>query len=171
MAETKLIGDTDPAADTSLGADFSVADRFTCDVGGTCTELRVKVSTSVDVKVAIYGDDNAGAPGTRLAKQDTAVSATSGVNTIVFESPVVLTATTKYWLCWNVDTATISAVESAGDGHKFQIDTHSGFTWPDPYTGWSTADQFTSLFAGWEDVVPPPTVGIPSWKLLLGVGR
>ena len=144
----KLIGAADATAADNLGANYICIDRFQCSVSGLCSEIRIKVSTSLHAKVAIYAD-NSGAPGDRLAKQDTGQACTAGWNTISLESAVELASGTYYWLAFILDTTSVTLYYTGSGTHKYKAQTYAGFTWPDTISGLSDYNFGYSLIAGW----------------------
>lgn len=142
-------------------------DRFflkqcTASASGTATHVVVRTGTAGYVKVAIYAD-NAGEPGSRLAKQDTGQYCWPGLNYVKLESSVALTDDAVYWIAHNCGTAGVvrygTVLEEANN--RYKAVTYSTFTFPDPAgSSFSTtttsratgAYYSTSTFPDWESL-------------------
>jgi hypothetical protein len=151
ISGSKLVGYDDGTIDGQTDSENFVLYQFTAVTTGTCSQVRVKVSNSVNVKVAVY-TDNAGEPGARLAKQDTSTACTIGWNRIALEDNCSIVSGTVYWLAFNSDATQVGYDLTAGV-MRYKAGTYSTFTFPDPAgTGFTSTTNTIGFIAGWSTI-------------------
>jgi hypothetical protein len=101
----KLIGPSDYTVGTANAAGYMYMDRWNALDSGNITRMIVRCTTSGNVKVAIYTDNN-GVPGTLLNAVNTSTPVNAGLNEITFPSTAV-NKFTSYWLALKSDTACV----------------------------------------------------------------
>jgi hypothetical protein len=160
----KLIGSDDGTIDLNHAAEYYCLCKYTANASGTCSEVRVKASGSVNIKVAVY-TDNSGEPGARLAKQDTPAACSVGWNTVTLEANCVIAVGTNYWIAFN-SSATQIGCDNAGGNLRYKAAAFSAFTFPDPAGTGFTSGAFTTFIAGW-GLVPVADTGSGSETAVL----
>ena len=144
----KLIGADDGDIDGSHAGGYFILIKFAAVSSGELSEIRVKCSDSGNLKVAIYAD-NAGEPGTRLAKLDTSTAVVAGWNTLALESSVAVVSGTSYWLAFISDAQSVGYDITTGD-RRLKAATYATFAFPDPAgSGFDTYTTTIPFIAGW----------------------
>lgn len=150
MADVKLVGNDDSAFGSYEPKNYFYLQKFSANATGTLKSLRVKVTGSCNIKIAIYADSS-GEPGSLLASAG-ATACTSGWNTINV-SDVSITSGTNYWIGFDSDTllyGVACVTNSSGKVVRSKSATYSTFTFPDPAgTGFSTTTSHDIGLAGW----------------------
>jgi hypothetical protein len=142
----KLIGNDDGIIDLNHAGEYYCLCKYTANASGMCSEVKVKASGSVNVKVAVYAD-SAGEPGARLAKQDTPAACSADWNTVTLETNCAIVAGANYWIAFN-SSATQVGCDNAGGVLRYKAASFSAFTFPDPAGAGFTTGAFTTFIAG-----------------------
>jgi hypothetical protein len=174
----KLIGHSGTGDDNAGGTvNYFYLHKFTAEVTGSLSEIRIKADTGGSCKVALYAD-NAGEPGVRLAKKDASTTVATGWNTIALEASAFVTINTDYWLAIAVGTANLLRRVIAGPNQRrYRAETYSSFVFPDPAgSGFTTGTTYTALIQGYGTVTinispvgvaQPVAYGTPKLTLVL----
>ncbi len=110
QAATDTIGDT--SSSQSGEQNWAQAVPITASASGTLQTVGVNIQTAAgNLRVAIYADSS-GAPGALLG-QSSSVAAVTGWNDVSVTS-VTITASTKYWVAVNCDSASLSVYVKFG---------------------------------------------------------
>lgn len=148
----KLVGTTNQGTN-NLPNYYGAVGKFTVTAAGLLSEIRIYSLASGYAKVAVYADI-AGAPGNRLAKQDTSTPVTANQwNIIALESSISVTVDEVLWLAAAGNASNVYTILlSGGIMNRFSI-TYSTWTWPStllqPFD--LTPDQLS--IAGWGTIV------------------
>jgi hypothetical protein len=147
----KLIGKDDTTIDYGCAANYIMMCKFQCTTAGSCSEVRIKVSNTGNVKVAIYLDD-AGAPTTQLAVNNTGQSCTAGWNTIALAAATNLTLNSYYWIAAVTDATYIGFDYPTTAVYKFKIGTYTDGLPSPAGTGYTDNTTYEIIAAGWGTV-------------------
>lgn len=132
--------------------------KFTADVSGSLSELKIWARVVGYAKVAVYSDA-AGVPGTRLAKQDTGYAAPAGFWTAVpLEAPCDIVQGSSYWLAAIASaTGTLSNDANTTDPSQYKSEVYGTYTWPATFSGGTEVSRRMS-YQGWGTAITAPTV-------------
>ena len=138
MADVKFFGNDGLAWDHTQSPSYFQLERFQAALSGTLKSIRVYVTGSENVKVALYSD-NAGSPNALLASSGS-TAVVSGWNTISI-SDVSIVSGTYYWIGHNTDNYYLQAYGSGGKA-LYKSATYSSFTFPNPAGSGFTSDTW-----------------------------
>ena len=142
----KLIGADDATATATAGGNYIVLDRWAAVASGNVTQIRVKCTTTGNVKVAMY-TDSAGNPGTLINANNTGAPVVVGWNTITLP-PTAVTSGQNYWLAYNSSANCVGDIASPGGILKYGALGY-GSNFPASPGTLATAGNLHSLSAGW----------------------
>jgi len=157
---TKLIGANDAVATGYAAANYLLLDRFAAIASGTVSQIRVKCTTSGNVKVALY-TDNEGSPGTLINANNTGASVVAGWNNISLPATGV-TSGTFYWIAYNSSPACVGYMPFPGGAILYRVFSYSNDFPASAGTGFTNSPGYHSIIAGWGDFTPPTPPGSPS---------
>jgi phosphotransferase system IIB component len=156
----KLLGADDAAAAGPVGNNFLVLDRWPAVLTANVTQIRVKCTTTGNVKVALY-TDNSGSPGTLINANNTGAAVITGWNNITIPSTAVISGT-NYWIAYNSTTNCVGYYSSPGGGAVFRALSYSTDFPALAGAGFTTSSGNHSLTAGWGQYTPPAPPSPPS---------
>lgn len=147
-----LIGvDSDVDIDSLSEPNYFVLSRFNAAATGIVYEILIKCSSSGNVKLAIYSDDN-GEPGKLLGSINSDIAVTEGWNNITFPN-VLLKVDKPYWLAFCSDTKISGTKETGNNIRRFRKEEYSSFKFPQIAGGNFTNDAiYYDLLAAWGDI-------------------
>jgi parallel beta-helix repeat protein len=155
----KLIGaDASITPDVPNGGNYFILSRFAATASDNITQFRVRCTTTGNVKVAIYSDNNS-QPYTLLNAVNDSTVVGAGWNTISFPSTPII-SNTNYWLAF-CSSGNIVGAKSGSGVRRFKPATFSSFTtFPsNAGIGFATDITYYDVTAGWAAVtVTAPTV-------------
>jgi len=159
----ELIGVSDTA--TSTGGSGSgpnvTLQRFQAAATGNVSQIRVKASSSSNVKVAIYADSS-GSPSTLLAANNTGTAVTAGWNPVTITTTAV-TAGSYYWLSVVSSTYNICYMTTPSASSLWQTNNYATWSYPSsPGSGWNTQTGYTYFMAAWGSTAAPPSPTLPA---------
>ena len=150
MADVKLVG-ADDATGTGVNIpNYVMLSQAQAIETGTLNSIRVKAGYTGNAMVAIYSNVS-GSPSSLLASSgSTALSV--GWNTIAIGGSLAITKDAYYWLGYNSDQYCVWYIEETGRPQAYKSATYSGFTWPNPITGYGVDSGYRHFVAAWGTV-------------------
>ena len=110
---SKMLGTSqDPATQFTTASDYLVMGKFKAVSNGNATQIRVKCTTTGNVKVGLY-TDLAGYPYTRMSDNSTGVAVTAGWNDIPIPAATVEFGK-PYWIVCNSNTNCVGSDNTTG---------------------------------------------------------
>jgi hypothetical protein len=154
---TQLIGSS-TTPDIAGGSGYIRWTKFVASASGTLTAIKAYALANDNFRVAIYSDNSG--PDSLLSESNSTAVTSGQWNTISLGTSVSLTNGTAYWLAEQNQANNSSGYRSAaGVLYRYKAVAYGAF--PNPASGYSSADNNELGIQGWGTVLANVTVDAP----------